>query len=60
MAAFDLHAFVSDPTLAQLERCKKRHLCEIARYYEISVSSALTKAELEAVVLEGLIKQGIL
>ncbi|KAK7160743.1 hypothetical protein R3I93_008420 [Phoxinus phoxinus] len=60
MAAFDLKAFVSFPDFNQLDKCKKIELHDIANYYEISVSTSLGRAELKAVVLNGLISKGVM
>lgn len=60
MATFDLNAFVSLPDLSQLDKCKKTELYDIANHYEISVSTSLGKAELKAVVLNGLISKGVI
>lgn len=58
MAAFDLNTFVSNPTLSQFDKCKKK-LFEIAAHYNILVPASLAKAELRAVLLDGLIGKGI-
>ncbi|KAM3610073.1 uncharacterized protein V6R79_024870 [Siganus canaliculatus] len=57
---FDLTAFVSDPTIAGLDKLKKSDLWEIAQYYEVPVSSSLAKADLKAVVLDSLLNKGVL
>lgn len=59
MAAFDLSEFVSDPSLNQLETCRKDDLFAIADHYGISVSTSLLKCDLKAVVVEGLISEGV-
>lgn len=37
MADFDLEAFISAPTLGQLDKCRKDDLIRIAAHYQISV-----------------------
>ncbi|KAL7369615.1 hypothetical protein ABVT39_003556 [Epinephelus coioides] len=60
MATFDIGVFVSNPSLTVLDKCKKSDLRAIADHYEIVVSSALSKAELKAVILEGLLNRRVL
>jgi hypothetical protein len=60
MATFDLNVFVSRPDLNQLDKCKKTELHAIANHYDISASTSLVKAELKAVVLDGLIGKGVI
>lgn len=60
MAGFDLNAFVFSPDLNQLDKCKKIELHDVADHYDISVSTSLGKAELKAVVLNGLISKGVI
>lgn len=60
MAGFDLNAFVFSPDLNQLDKCKKIELRDIADHYDISVSTSLGKAELKAVVLNGLVSKGVI
>lgn len=59
MVAFDINAFVSNPTLSQFDKCRKSDLCEIAEHHCIPVSSSLAKAELKAVLLDGLVSKGV-
>lgn len=60
MVVFELEAFVSDPSVKQLDKCKKRDLHLIAEHYSIVVSSSLRKDQLKAAVLEGLVSQKVL
>ncbi|GLD56431.1 uncharacterized protein AKAME5_000878000 [Lates japonicus] len=60
MAKFSVSAFTADPTLAQLEDCRKCDLFEIAAHYDIPVSLSLRKSDLKAAVLEALVARGIL
>lgn len=48
MAAFNISMFVADPTLSQLDKCRKSNLHEIADDYGVSV------------LLDGLISKGVL
>ena len=48
---------MANPSVEQLELCKKRDLYEIARNY---VSTAWVKGELKATILTGLVDQGVL
>lgn len=59
MAAFDVEAFVSDPSLIAFDRCKKSDLRVIAEHYGLPVSSSLVKAELKAVLLDELVNRGV-
>lgn len=58
-AAFSLEEFVANPTLEQLGGCKKTDLFVIAKHYGFSASSSLVKAELWAVVTDGLVQSGV-
>lgn len=64
MAAFNISTFIDNPTLrvrvSLFDKCKKSDLRLIAEHYGIFVPSALAKAELKAVILDGLISRGIL
>lgn len=60
MAAFNISKFMADPTLSQLDKCRKSNLHEIADYYDVSVSSSFVQAEMKVVVLDGLISKGVL
>ncbi|KAE8289494.1 hypothetical protein D5F01_LYC11196 [Larimichthys crocea] len=60
MAAFDVEASASDPSLIVFDKCKKNDLRVVAEYYGVPVSSTLVKAELKAVLLDELISRGVL
>ncbi|KAK0133286.1 hypothetical protein N1851_031200 [Merluccius polli] len=60
MSNFDLDAFVAEPTLTVFESCRKADLRLIAGHYDVSIPSALGKAEYKAALLSALIKQQIL
>ena len=60
MATFDLNEFVSQPSIAVLETCRKDDLFLIARHFEIPVSKTLLKKDLKACLLTGLINDGVL
>uniref|UniRef100_A0A669CSJ4 CCHC-type domain-containing protein n=1 Tax=Oreochromis niloticus TaxID=8128 RepID=A0A669CSJ4_ORENI len=59
MATFDIVAFKENPSLVQLDACRKRDLHEMASFYGICVSTALRKAELKAALVSGLVEKGI-
>lgn len=59
MATFDIAVFKKNPSLVQLDACRKRDLHEVASGYSISVSTALRKAELKAALVSGLVEKGI-
>ncbi|CAM4523472.1 unnamed protein product [Leuciscus chuanchicus] len=59
MTAFSLEEFVANPTLERLGVCKKTDLFAIAKHYGFSASSSLVKAELRAVVTDGLVQRGV-
>lgn len=51
---FDLDLFVAAPMWSVVDLCKKGDLCDIAMYYDISVSLSMHKVELrEAVLADG-------
>ncbi|TKS66044.1 hypothetical protein D9C73_000100 [Collichthys lucidus] len=60
MAAFNIDEFVANPSLVQLDKCKKSELREIAEYFGVAASGTLVKAELKAVVLDRLLAEGVL
>ena len=60
MATFALDEFVANPSVEQLELCKKQDLFEIAANYGVPVSTACVKQELKAVVLNSLADQAVL
>ncbi|CAI5682996.1 unnamed protein product [Oreochromis niloticus] len=59
MATFDIAVFKGNPSLVQLDACRKRDLHAVASFYSISVSTALRKAELKAALVSGLVEKGI-
>lgn len=58
--AFVLQDFVNNPSVAQLELCRKDYLFLIANHYGVRVSKSLLKRELKALVLAGLAEQAVL
>ena len=60
MSNFDLDPFVAEPMLENFESCRKADLHLIAGHYELSIPSALGKAEYKAALLSALIRQQIL
>ncbi|KAM7408136.1 hypothetical protein PAMA_002018 [Pampus argenteus] len=60
IAAFNIDEFVANPSLVQLDKCKKSELREIAEYFGVAASGTLVKAELKAVVLDRLLAEGVL
>lgn len=59
MTVFSMEEFVANPTLSQLDECRKIDLRLIAEYYSISVSTSLVKRELKAAPLNGLVERGV-
>ncbi|KAJ8356399.1 hypothetical protein SKAU_G00191930 [Synaphobranchus kaupii] len=57
---FDLERFVDDPTLEQLDSCRKADLVLIAEYFKIDVSRSEMKCQIKTKVTEGLLKRQIL
>ncbi len=60
MAVFNREEFVANPTLKQLDLCRKVDLCFVANYFSISVSSTLVKSEMKEAVVSGLVQKGVL
>lgn len=60
MADFDLEAFISAPTLGQLDKCRKDDLIRIAAHYQISVLKQQLKREIKNIVLQKLVELGVL
>lgn len=57
---FDVDAFVANPTLEVLNACRKGDLVDIARHYDIAVSSTLRVSEVREAVLAVLVEKGVL
>ena len=53
--AFELRDFVDNPTLGQLNACRKMDLCAIAEHYGISISASWVKKDLKAAIISGLV-----
>lgn len=51
MSAFDLEAFLFNPTLSQTDNCRKDDLAQIANHFGISHPKQLLKKELKALVV---------
>ncbi len=60
MAVFNREEFVANPTLKQLDLCRKVDLCLVANYFSISVSNTLVKSEMKEAVVSGLVQKGVL
>ncbi len=60
MAVFNREEFVANPTLKQLDLCRKVDLCFVANYFSISVSNTLVKSEMKEAVVSGLVQKGVL
>ncbi len=60
MAVFNREEFVANPTLKQLDLCRKVDLCFVANYFSISVSSTLVKSEMKEAVVSGLVQKGVI
>lgn len=55
-AAFSVEAFVTEPTLSQLDNCRKVDLFANADHYGIQVSTSFLKKELKAAMVDGLVE----
>ena len=60
METFDLAAFVVDPSMAAIEKCKKRDLFAIAEHYQVPVQRAMVKAVLRDCVVDVLMGRKVL
>lgn len=60
MATFDLNAFIKQPSLVELETCRKDDLFLLAQHFEISVSKTSLKKDLKACLVAGLVGKGVL
>ena len=56
--AFELRDFVDNPTLGQLNACRKKDLCAIAEHYGISISASWVKKDLKTAIISGLVGLG--
>lgn len=56
---FDLDKFVADPTLHQLNTCKKVDLLQIASVFEVQVPVNVKKEELRLLLIERLGERGL-
>lgn len=50
MASFNLKKFLEDPSLEQLDSCKKDDLLVIASYFQIAVGKQSRKGEIRSVI----------
>ena len=60
MAFFDLESFLVCPSYEQIDRCRKDDLYEIAQHFSLAVNKQLLKKELKALVVDELVKRGLL
>lgn len=57
---FSLDDFVTAPSWATLDRCRKADLMIIANFYDVSVSYGARKADVLAALSLGLVEKGVL
>lgn len=57
---FDLEYFVANPTLNQIDSCRKDELGQIAIHFRITFAKHLLKRELKALVITNLVEQGVI
>ena len=57
MSTFDLEGFLSDPSVEQIDRCRKKDLYAIAAHFEFAASPTLLKAELKEAVVHMLVQK---
>lgn len=60
MTVFDLEAFISNPSVEQLDQCRKEDLHAIAAYFEVALSKSFLKPELKEAVLHLLVDRKVL
>ncbi len=60
MPHFDLELFVRNPTLEQIELCRKEDLLAIAKHFSFPVSKQSLKSELRAQVVDKLAEMNVL
>ena len=60
MAAFDIDAFVAEPSIEVIDDCRKEDLLSIADYYRITVRAGAAKAKIRDVLCAGLVELGVL
>lgn len=60
MASFNLKGFVAVPSLEGFNSCRKSDLIEIARHFDVDVSTALSVSEYRKTLLTALVTQGVL
>ena len=60
MSTFDLEGFLSDPSVEQIDRCRKKDLYAIAAHFEFAASPTLLKAELKEAVVHMLVQKKVL
>ena len=58
--SFNLEMFVSSPTLEEINTLAKKDLLTILQHYKLSVTSAMSKAQIKQVVIQYLIDEEIL
>lgn len=60
MSLFSLEVFLANPTIEQIDRCRKDDLILIANHFSITLSKQLLKRELKALIVGELAEQDIL
>jgi len=60
MITFDIIEFLCDPSVEQIDRCKKKDLYAIAAHFEFEGSPNLLKAELKEAVVRLLVHKKVL
>ena len=58
--SFDLEAFVANPNLEALDKCRKDELTLIAYHYHVDIQSAPKKADIKKEILTYLVTNGVL
>uniref|UniRef100_A0AAV2JTK8 Uncharacterized protein n=1 Tax=Knipowitschia caucasica TaxID=637954 RepID=A0AAV2JTK8_KNICA len=57
---FDFEAFVEEPSLEELNKCKKKDLIALAVHFNILYSKQSRKDEIRALLVDGLVELGLL
>uniref|UniRef100_A0A672PHY8 CCHC-type domain-containing protein n=1 Tax=Sinocyclocheilus grahami TaxID=75366 RepID=A0A672PHY8_SINGR len=60
MASLDLQKFLENPSLEQLDSCKKDELLAIASHFQIAVGKQSRKGEIKSVVYNRLVEMNVL
>ncbi|CAJ1087392.1 uncharacterized protein LOC118469438 [Xyrichtys novacula] len=60
MASFDLDSFLLNPSLDQINKCRKDNLVEIAVHFNVLFAKSILKKELKSLVIGKLVELGVI